>query len=178
MTTTDPSEMLSQDQYARLNALQGVAGLVSPLTVTHPAGLIELANYVIGDDEPFDPVALARKARADIAAESEFVPVGGWEHIGYTDDSGVAETGLTDEVLAERERMAAGDITVSDLAGFVTLPTMAILEDEDGDVWHYRWNGWCYAGNLVRHTCEEIFNDFADRDGKFHFVITNPEVLG
>ena len=195
MTTTEAElnikDVYSPQQVTRLAALQGVASFVSLLTVTHPATLIELAEYVIGDDEPFDPVAMATEAREALRAERGYDRngyddgEGDWaddeEHVdGYNLGPGAHEDGplaAWERELLACSRRVVGDITVSDLAGFITLPNTAILEDEDGDVWHHSQGGWSYPGTSTRYIPSKLFMHFSNADDTFDFIVTNPEVL-
>lgn len=202
MTTTDAElsikEVYTSQQVTRLAALQDVSEFVHVIFGTTTSGvLIDLAEYVIGDDEPFDPVAEAHKAMAEIRYER------GENYNGYDDtiadwdddpadydgyDDGEAGYCYGDGPLAdwERELLAGvidkpviGDITVSDLAGFLTLPTTAVLLDEDGDTWHYDYSapGWVYGGYDHPRTPGEIFTELAYFTGRYNFIVTNPEVL-
>lgn len=213
MTTTDAEldikDIYSPQQVTRMAALQGVAEFVHVLSGTIGSGvLIELAEYVIGDDEPFDPVAVATEAREALNAER------GYNYNGYDDGEGdwaddynanpfdghdgcdegwcyehdlplarwerVLLAGLVKPTDREREEPVVGDITVSDLAGFLTLPKTAELLDADGDAWYYseRRGGWTYAGVDTYRSPAEIFHDLGwGGHDDFDFIVTNPEVL-
>lgn len=194
MTTTDAElnihAVYTPEQITRLAALQGVAEFVHVLSGTIGSGvLIDLAEYVIGDDEPFDPVAEAHKAMAALRSER------GYDYNGY--DNAVADWGHDEEgydysgpgahedgpladwerELLDLETRVVGDITVSDLAGFLTLPKTAVLLDADGDTWHYDRYGWTYIGVDQGRNPGEIFLDLGDWRNEFDFIVTNPEVL-
>jgi hypothetical protein len=222
MTTTGAEigihDVYTPEQVARLAALQGVSEFVYVLSGTVSSGvLIDLAEYVIGDDEPFDPVAEAHKAMAAIRYErgenyNGYDPVyvdghdgceydddaGAWSGPGAHEDGPLADwerellDGPEQIATVEREILDFGfepdsrlgngyeDITVSDLAGFLTLPWTAILEDVDGDTWHYDHSGpgWTFGGACVHYSPADLFGIYGDsRNGEFNFIVTNPEVL-
>jgi len=218
MTTTgadlDIKDVYTPQQITRLAALQGIAAFIHvlPEKAVNTGVLIELAEYVIGDDEPFDPVAEAHKAMAAIRFERgenyngyDPVYVDGHDGCEYDDDAGAwsgpgaHEDGpLADwerELLDGPEQIATvereildfnsslnpveGDITVSDLAGFLTLPETAVLEDEDGDTWRYDYvvRGWTYVGRNHHWDPSEIFEEFGNDYNELGFVVINPEVL-
>jgi len=196
----DIKDVYSPQQITRLAALQGVASFAKGMFGTaSPGALIELAEYVIGDDEPFDPVAEAHKAMAAIRFERgedyngyDPVYVDGHDGCEYDEDGewdadwanpGAHEDGpLADwerELLGVAiEEHVVGDITVSDLAGFLTLPKTAVLLDADGDTWHFRNGGWGYGGSYSQADPREIFEDFGSNEyDELDFIVTNPEVL-
>jgi len=190
MTTTDAElnikDVYSPQQVTRLVALQGIAELAGEILTLSPGVLIELADYVIGDDEPFDPVAEAHKAMAALRTErgdgsnaygDGVAVVNREEGLAYDEDVPLADWERELLAVATEERVV-GAVTVSDLAGFLTLPQSAILEDEDGDTWRHEPGGWMYAVGYAPRIPAEIFMDFGHGPhGEYDFVVTNPEVL-
>ena len=182
MTTTteqapDLHDTYTNSQIARLAALQGVAGITKGAFGASVSNdrLIELAEYVIGEDDHYD--------HCD-------------EYDGYNvDEDDPGPDAYPADLLAEWEielldlrRVHAREggyydapepevFTVSDLEGFLTLPTTAILEDQDGDTWAHDGQEWSFLGGVGVYDAREIFEAYGDENGEFHFVLTNPEVL-
>jgi hypothetical protein len=98
-------------------------------------------------------------------------PLADWERELLGVDTGIDGLGN------HYEEPIVGDITVSDLTGFLTLPWDVVLEDEDGDIWSHDCRGWKYPGAKEYHAPYEIFREFGNHRSEYGFVVTNPEVL-
>lgn len=157
MTTQTPEapsleDIFNQPQIVRAAAVQ-VARDALVFGVTRPshADIIDLADYIVGDDpEPFEIVLNNFIVEATKPAEQ------------------IAECPFR-ETCAKAEEPIVGEVTVHDEAGIEALPLTATLRDQDGDVWDHRRDGWGFG--VAEYPAEEMAQYGP-------LVVTNPEVLG
>jgi hypothetical protein len=160
--------------------------------VTVKAGSPYAVTLIIDDGEPVELVMYADESKALRkalkAAEKPLVdpfsrvpfersydyddePLADWERELLGADTGIDGLGN------HYEEPVVGDITVSNLEGFLTLPWDAILEDEDGDIWRHDCRGWTYAGYAEYYSPRGIFRYFGNDRHELSFIVINPEVL-